>query len=624
MADIRIKDITGTATSPAVDDYLPIDGIGSGTRKILASSLANPSSYPSLVLAPDGSPTYAAGKLVYDSSNNSLTFFNGDSNVALQVGQEDWVRVINNTGVTIANGTPVYLNGASAGLPTIALARADALATTNAVGLTTESIANGGTGFVTTMGAVRGVNTAAFAVGPIYLSATTAGVLTQTVPAAPNFKVAIGYVAVVNASTGVIVAWPSTPLPLVSTNNSVRRTNFSKINGWGIASSGASGNFTFACQTPAETAYTHVRVVMWNTAATASTWGFTAVASAPTSGNDGTALTWLPVYFDAPASSERTIGLFSGTTRSVTIPAAIGSGNATIPSFVYSNWVAINSVARSDGGTKPLLQLRSWETAGVSAFNIDTGSQGQYNTQMVGREILSQIASDTDGSRVTSAASYGFTLTTSGWMPPVFIEFRSAVQVVTIATIGDSLANGQIASAPPNNKSAGWVNTAAAAISTTGVPVAYLNIGYSGNPAGSFRETARTIRDNLVPSILVVSGGSPNDGLDRCGDNLADIIQAVTTARAAGTQVVLTTIAPFGAGDTTANLPRTAANNQIKSLGTLGIVDVLDLDLILRDPGNFNNLLAGYNSGDNIHWTQSGQTAVSTAAATLFSAMIAR
>ena len=39
MADIRIKDLSSTATSAANDDYLALDGSTNGTRKILASNI---------------------------------------------------------------------------------------------------------------------------------------------------------------------------------------------------------------------------------------------------------------------------------------------------------------------------------------------------------------------------------------------------------------------------------------------------------------------------------------------------------------------------------------------------------------------------------------------------------
>ena len=39
MANVRIKDITTTASVPNDDDYLAIDGVTGGTRKILADSV---------------------------------------------------------------------------------------------------------------------------------------------------------------------------------------------------------------------------------------------------------------------------------------------------------------------------------------------------------------------------------------------------------------------------------------------------------------------------------------------------------------------------------------------------------------------------------------------------------
>ena len=41
MADIRINALTTTATTPASDDYLALDGTAQGTRKILATNIAN-------------------------------------------------------------------------------------------------------------------------------------------------------------------------------------------------------------------------------------------------------------------------------------------------------------------------------------------------------------------------------------------------------------------------------------------------------------------------------------------------------------------------------------------------------------------------------------------------------
>lgn len=163
-----------------------------------------------IVLASQASPTYSARTIVFDAGNDCFTAYNNDSNVSLQIGQENWVRVVNNTGSTIANGAAVYVNGSSGGLPTVALARADAAATTVGLGLATEAIANGATGYVTSIGLVRGLDTSAFTTGSVFLSATTAGALTQTAPTAPNYRYRVGFVTNVNATTGTIHVTPST------------------------------------------------------------------------------------------------------------------------------------------------------------------------------------------------------------------------------------------------------------------------------------------------------------------------------------------------------------------------------------------------------------------------------
>jgi hypothetical protein len=157
------------------------------------------------------SPSYTQGNLVYDTSNESLTFYNNDSNISLQVGQEEWVRVKNVSGSTIPNGAAIYFNGTSAGLPTIALAKADAGATTVGMGLTTESIANNAIGYVTSIGVVHGLDTSTFTAGvAVYISATTAGGLTQTAPTAPNYRYRVGIVTVSDATVGAIHITPST------------------------------------------------------------------------------------------------------------------------------------------------------------------------------------------------------------------------------------------------------------------------------------------------------------------------------------------------------------------------------------------------------------------------------
>lgn len=156
--------------------------------------------------------SHSPGQLFYDQDNQSLAFDNNEADIRLQIGQEEWMRCYNNTGATIDNGSAVYVSGndITTGLPTIALARANSATTTVCVGLATHSIENGSIGYVTVIGTVRDINTSSLSIGNVFLSATTAGALTNTAPSSPNYRYRIGFVTKSNATTGTIQVTPTT------------------------------------------------------------------------------------------------------------------------------------------------------------------------------------------------------------------------------------------------------------------------------------------------------------------------------------------------------------------------------------------------------------------------------
>ena len=143
------------------------------------------------------------GNLYWDSSNNTAALDLTGSDVSLQLGQEIHVYARNVTGSQIDNGEAVYITGIDSNLPSIALAKADALATTDVLAVATEDIANNSNGYVTTFGFVRDIDTSAFSPGDVvYLSAVTAGALTATKPDEPSYQRQVGRIVISNASTG--------------------------------------------------------------------------------------------------------------------------------------------------------------------------------------------------------------------------------------------------------------------------------------------------------------------------------------------------------------------------------------------------------------------------------------
>ena len=163
---------------------------------------------------PTTAPTYSEGRVWYDSTEKALAYYNDSSAIAVHVSQDLIFKVINNTGSTIANGSPVYITGTSSGqtYPNVALARADVAATSAVIGLTNGSIANGAIGYVTSQGTIDNVNTGSFTVGQVlYLSPYSAGQLMNTIPPT-GITVQVGVATYIDSSAGHIYVKQTTPL----------------------------------------------------------------------------------------------------------------------------------------------------------------------------------------------------------------------------------------------------------------------------------------------------------------------------------------------------------------------------------------------------------------------------
>ena len=179
----------------------PIGATNSATGKFSYLTVDNYEDWTAL-----SAPTYSAGRVWYDSTQNTLAYYNDIANNLIHLGQEVQVKVINNTGSSIPIGSPVYITGTSSGFvyPNIALAKADVQATSAVIGLTTQAIANGAAGYVTTEGILQPCNTGAFTVGQIlYLSPYSAGQLMNTMPPT-GYAVRVGIVAYSNTPNGAI------------------------------------------------------------------------------------------------------------------------------------------------------------------------------------------------------------------------------------------------------------------------------------------------------------------------------------------------------------------------------------------------------------------------------------
>ena len=198
-------------------------------------------SAPYLDYSATSPPTYLEGRSWYDSATHSLAYYNEVTNNIVYTGQQVQLRVINNTGLSIAAGMVVYITSTSSGqiYPNIALAQANNVVTSALAGLTSQSIANGAIGYVTTVGIVANVNTGLFTVGDtLYLSPYSAGFMMNTVPPT-GYAVKVGTVAYVNSTTGQIFVRQSNAYVLAPNISGVVAIANGGTNGTAVPTAGA-------------------------------------------------------------------------------------------------------------------------------------------------------------------------------------------------------------------------------------------------------------------------------------------------------------------------------------------------------------------------------------------------
>ena len=135
-----------------------------------------------------------------------------DYGVIQQVGEESYIRVTNSTGSLIPNGSAVGYVTASinASIEVEPFLSDGTHLTTDFVGIMTHDLPDTGQrGYATATGLVRDLNTSAFTIGDVlYASPTIAGGITNVKPTAPDNVIAIGYVAKVGTTDGIIFVKP--------------------------------------------------------------------------------------------------------------------------------------------------------------------------------------------------------------------------------------------------------------------------------------------------------------------------------------------------------------------------------------------------------------------------------
>jgi hypothetical protein len=166
-------------------------------------------------------PTYQEGRVFYDNAEKALSYYTDINGITVNVGQEHLIKVKNVNGSPLADGDVVYVFSADGNNVTVKKARADIAATSRAtIGVVTQACADSASTYITRLGKVHGLNTNAYNEGDtVYLSHTTAGGWTTTLPPAPNRTVRIGYITKKSSGDGHILVDVHDGLSLTEVND---------------------------------------------------------------------------------------------------------------------------------------------------------------------------------------------------------------------------------------------------------------------------------------------------------------------------------------------------------------------------------------------------------------------
>jgi hypothetical protein len=168
------------------------------------NSSLTPENMQSITFDTAAGATVTEGMMAWNDTDSTVDI-GLSGGVVLQTGQEFVIKVRNETGITLVDGEAVYITGATGTRTVVERAQANTSAANLTIGVTTQTIENNSTGFVTIFGYVRDLDTSAWPEGDeLWLSDSVAGEITNVKPDPPSHAVHIGFVVRSNANEGFI------------------------------------------------------------------------------------------------------------------------------------------------------------------------------------------------------------------------------------------------------------------------------------------------------------------------------------------------------------------------------------------------------------------------------------
>ena len=256
----------------------------------------------------DLTPTQSGGvgRLIWNSTDGTLNLGLVGGTVTLDLGQQEYARVVNGTGGNRlrASYQAVKIIGAQGQRLQVGLSRADNDANSkDTLGLIAENINSNQEGFIITNGLLEEIDTTGALQGEtwtdgdtLYLSGTTFGAITNVKPIAPIHTVIIGFVAYAHANHGKI---------FVKVDNGYELEELHDVNPLPYVNNGVL--------------YRDTTLNLWRSATIPTLLGYTPA-------NQATTLTINGTTYDLSANRTWSVG----TVTSITAGAGLDGGTITV------------------------------------------------------------------------------------------------------------------------------------------------------------------------------------------------------------------------------------------------------------------------------------------------------
>ena len=272
-------------------------------------------------------------------------------------------------------------------------------------------------------------------------------------------------------------------------------------------------NQTYTVKLEVEAPFSGVRILADNGAPNAQTGNKVAIGVTETNAVAATALTAsqnmsVPVIggvaYDSALVTSGNLG-YKQVTWATVATYDMGAGNAA-RQYKLSDWMSLQSVARADGGTRPLLLMRQKPDPTGYNFLVASALMRSATTANRGRTVVTSTYAGDGLTTPAGAHTLGTTYTDT------YPILRFNVPVLSVWGVGDSIQQGNSTAIIADGYS-NYVARACADASTLTKPIVYANLSCNSQTADYYWTNAKALLAAGVPppSVLVTAPASVND-----------------------------------------------------------------------------------------------------------------